>query len=321
MDIPPAPAWTCVGSHPLGRFYRALGHRVALCAGALWIDVGRFSMTSVPCGEFVDPTRAEVEELLRGTGRAAAQFPIRRETGGHARRYVMQDPAYGPGHQQRQFRQHVRKGATSCVVREVGWAELARSGWPVVEDAHARQGRSSALGESQWEEVCAAGSAGAGLGVTGCFVGETLAAFVIHWTVGRRRHGLVLHRWSRFDPQRVSHCLVDGFTTSAMGRDALDMVVLGRQMIPPDQRDRMTGVMKEHAGYKLEPIRVGAVLHPSWGRFLGAGAMRGVLEGTRRLLGGRVPMLDNVDVLHASTVTRLRDDPVAGARVQPPVPR
>jgi hypothetical protein len=200
----------------------------------------------------------------------------------------------------------------------VDWTELAALGWPVIEDAYRRQGRPAAITRARWESFCQAGAGGAGLGVTGCFVGGTLAAFLVHWTWGATRHGLILHRWARFDQQKVSHCLLDAYTTMAMGRDGMREVTLGRQMVPADPRDRMTGVMKQHAGYLLEPVRVGAVLHPDWRRWIGGWWSRAVLEGVRRFAGGRLPALDNVEVLQAAALTQLPGVPTAGAGVQPP---
>lgn len=321
MDLTLPQNWSSAEAHPLGGLYKALGHRVELCAGALWIDVGRFSLTSVPCGQLVHPCQDELEDLLRRTGRLAAQFPTSIPTGVGAHLFVVRDPAYGPGHQQRQFRQHVRRGSTSCEVRGVDWTELAAPGWPVIEDAYRRQGRPSAITRARWEAFCQAGAGGAGLGVTGCFVGGTLAAFLVHWTWGGARHGLILHRWTRFDPQKASHCLLDAYTTVAMGRDGMRGVTLGRQMVPADQRDRMTGVMKQHAGYLLEPVRVGAVLHPDWGRWIGGRWSRAVLEGVRRFAGGRLPALDNVEVLQAAAVTHLPGVTTAGSGAQPPARR
>jgi hypothetical protein len=205
---------------------------------------------------------ALIEDLLRRTGRLAAQFPTSIPTGVGAHLFVVRDAAYGPGHQQRQFRQHVRRGSTSCEVRGVDWTELAALGWPVIEDAYRRQGRPGAITRARWEAFCQAGAGGAGLGVTGCFVGGTLAAFLVHWTWSGARHGLILHRWARFDPQKVSHCLLDAYTTMAMGRDGMRGVTLGRQMVPADRRDQMTGVMKQHAATwsQLPPEVVGETL-------------------------------------------------------------
>jgi hypothetical protein len=47
---------TSAPSHPLGHFYAALGHATYSALGVLWIDVGRFSLTSVPYADTVEAT-------------------------------------------------------------------------------------------------------------------------------------------------------------------------------------------------------------------------------------------------------------------------
>ncbi len=288
--------------HPLAPLYRALGHRTWTRLGCLWIDVGRFSLVSVPCSDPITASLQEVEELLRTAGRLAAQFPSIIPTGVVTQAYWVHDHGYGPASQQRQFRQHVARGGNRCQVTAIEWRDLAEQGYPVLRDSLIRQGRQQQLTEASWRQCCAVAHDIPDLEATGCLVDGVLAAFLISWTWQRRCYGLLSFRWSAYDQARPSHVLVQEFTRRMMARADIDAVTLGRDMVP---RQTSIADFKRHAGYREEPLSVAAVLHPGWRWLLASQRLRGSLHRLHRRSGQRWDVLENVELLDVAARSRL----------------
>lgn len=309
--LPPIPETSVmpVADHPLAEFYQALGHQTQTAFGVLWIDVGRFSLTCVPCSSLIEASREEVDGLLRQTRRLAAVFPTPEPTGIAGGTLWVRDRDYGPHSLQRQFRQHVRRGERSCVVRPVDWETLRTGAGECNFDTLRRRGirESPILTPTGWSRVCEAAARVEGLEAFGCFHDTRLIAFLIAWNRGDNCAGLVMHRSQAAEELRGAHLLFHEFTRTMMRREGLTGVSLGRIMLPPQHSLEQ---FKRHAGYQVEPIQVAAVLHPAVRGPLGNAVTRAALRRLRQWAGDRLPPLENVAVLDAAAATRLPHRPV-----------
>lgn len=290
--------------HPLTDFYRALGHQTHSALGVLWIDVGQFSLTCVPCSTIIDASQQELDALLRQSRRLVAVFPTSAPTGIEGGTLWVRDRDYGPQSLQRQFRQHVRRGEKVCTVRPIDWQTLRTQGLECNLDTMRRRGnsRSPIQTQSGWDRACDAGAQVEGLEAFGCFRGERLIAFLIAWNQGSLCAGLVMHRSEAAEEARGSHLLFYEFTKTIMQRDTMTGVSLGRVMLPPQ---RSLEQFKQHAGFQVEPVRIAAVLHPLVRPVLSSSLTRGLLRKLGQWVGPRLPVLDNVAVLDAAAATHL----------------
>lgn len=298
-------------NHPLSDFYHALGHQTLTAFGVLWIDVGQFSLTCVPCSTIIDVSQQELDELLWRSRRLAAVFPTSEPTGIDGGTLWVRDRAYGPQSLQRQFRQHVRRGEKLCVVRPIDWQTLRMQGLECNIDTMRRRGNSRSPIQTQagWDRVCDAGTRVEGLEAFGCFKGDRLIAFLIAWNRDSQCAGLVMHRSAAAEESRGSHLLFHEFTKSIMQRDTMTGVSLGRVMLPPQHSLEQ---FKQHAGFQVEPVRIAAVLHPLVRPVLTSSLTRGLMRQLRRWAGPRSSFLDNVAVLDAAAVTQLPRRATAG---------
>ncbi|MFN7805956.1 MAG: hypothetical protein ACK5TO_18210 [Planctomycetaceae bacterium] len=290
--------------HPLSDFYHALGHRTLTALGVLWIDVGRFSLTCVPCSTIIDASQPELDELLWRSRRLAAVFPTSAPTGIEGGTLWVRDRAYGPQSLQRQFRQHVRRGEKLCTVRPIDWQTMRTQGLECNIDTMRRRGNSRSPIQTQagWDRVCDAAAQVEGLEAFGCFREERLIAFLIAWNRDSRCAGLVMHRSEAAEEARGSHLLFYEFTKTIMQRDTMTGVSLGRVMLPPQ---RSLEQFKQHAGFQVEPVRIAAVLHPLVRPVLASSLMRGLLRKLGQWVGPRLAVMDNVAVLDAAAATQL----------------
>ena len=295
---------TSAPSHPLSEFYAALGHQTYSGLGALWIDVGRFSLTSVPYVETIEATREDLDELLRQAGKLAAIFPTPLATGIESTAFWVRDREHGRHSLQRQFLQHVRRGAKECEIRPMDWATLRTKGLTCNIDTMERWGTVSSptLREDGWSRFCQAGAAVSGLEAWGCFRGHDLLAYLISFSSGDACEALIMHRAEAAGPLRATHLLLHEFTGMMCQRPELVGVSMGRDWLP---KRLSLSRFKSHAGYQAEPIRVAVVLHPAVRRVLGHALTRAALGILRQLTRNRSASFDNLEILEAAAMTQL----------------
>ena len=286
----------------LARFLRTLGHRVHERPDIDWIEVGALSLSAVPSTSVIDSPDAEIDRLLRGSGRIAATF-VTTDRGVPATAWWVRDPGYGPESTQRQFRQNLRRAEGRVSVRPMSWEEFRALGLSVHRDVLTARGDRGALTltPSGWESLCEAAEATAGMEATGCFVDATLAGYIVSWTSAGSCEGLLADIAPRFADMRPAHHLCHGFAAEMIRRPGVHGVTVGRTSIPARSS---LDAFKRHAGFRPEPIRVAAVLHPRFRWWLSSAIVRGALRTADRLVGSRLPALGNVAVLDAAAATQ-----------------
>lgn len=281
----------------LAPLLRALGYRVHERDDIDWVEYGLFSLMPMPSTRVVTEDPLAIELLLRLSGQISASF-VTCEGGTASMAWWVRDPDYGLSSVQRQFRQNLRRGEGRVVVRPLSWGELRMKGLAVHRSVASARGVPSLRlhGPDAWNTICSAAAATAGAEATGCFVDGELAAFMLSVTSAGVCEGLLAEVSPHHSEARPAHALYHGFAMDMIRRPGVTAVTVGRQSIPPHGS---LDAFKRHAGFVAEPIHVGVVLHPRW-RWLAAGPVRGGLHTARRLLGGRVPQLNNVDLIEAS---------------------
>ena len=290
--------------HPLAPFYRALGHKVWSRHGVLWADAGRFSLMSVPCNQKLTPTKKEIQDLLRLSGRMIAVFPTTKSTGVTVTDFWLRDKNYSLDSLQRQFRQHVIKNEETCDVRLISWEELSHIGLNVNRNTMERRGSKvhKCIRPEDWKQICAVASAIKNLDVFGCFYGGDLTSYLVSWVRNDYCQGIMLHRDSKYNHLGAGNSLVYGFTNHMIHRPEINSVSMGRGWFPiVESLDRF----RRHAGYFDETIRLGVVLNPRWEMVLGSRMTHHFLEKLTAWTGGRLNLKNDLEVLQAAAITQL----------------
>ena len=181
----------------------------------------------------IDSPDAEIDRLLRGSGRIAATF-VTTDRGVPATAWWVRDPGYGPESTQRQFRQNLRRAEGRVSVRPMSWEEFRALGLSVHRDVLTARGDRGALTltPSGWESLCEAAEATAGMEATGCFVDATLAGYIVSWTSAGSCEGLLADIAPRFADMRPAHHLYHGFAAEMIRRPGVHGVTVGRTSIP-----------------------------------------------------------------------------------------
>ena len=251
----------------LARFYREAGHRVIESAGAVWFDASPRVFQTLPETRLVDPPREELRRLIRECGLAGVQFATGARYGLPSCAYAVRDEGYDLASTHRVFRQNVLRGLEACEVRDLEFGEVERLGPAVNREALARRGTRDHrfLDPVRWRRFCAAGLTSPGAGALGSFHSGRLAAYLIYIVDSGTCHGLHMlsSDWGR--PHRPNHLLYFEFTRRMIARADVACVSTGLRPIPAaGEIDRF----KRQAGYRTEPCRLAAVLHPAVERVL-----------------------------------------------------
>ena len=252
----------------------------------------------------MDATKAEIQRLLVDAGKAVAVFCPASGAGIPVEEYLLDAAGYGMHRLQAQFRQHVRRHAEEFESRELSWSELER----LAPDLHGNMVERWNLApgtwtdREHWAETCAAGASTPGLWVFGCLAAGRLAGYSVAWRNLETCHGVLLHRDSRFDRQRIGNVLLHAFSAAAAGHDGTATINLGRSWYPP--RPRLDS-FKRHAGYTGNATTLAVVLHPRIEPLLRSSWTHRCLDAVSRLTGGRIDPGGDVALLRAARRTEL----------------
>jgi hypothetical protein len=288
--------------HPLEPFYRRMGHAAISRHGTLWCNAGRFTMVTFPGNQQVAATKREIQQLLVDSGRLAAVFCPVAGTGPVVREYVLHSKDYGLGILQPQFRTHVRKHAKEFVSRELDWAEMADRAAAIHEDL-AAQWKVPAphlTDPRRWADTCATAAATPGMYAYGCLADDALAGYVVAWRDRDTCHGVLIHRNSRFDRQRVGNVLLQSFTAAAIAHADIATINLGRSWYPPKPS---LDSFKRHAGYEERDTTLAVVLHPRVESLLRSSFTHRCLQLVGTLTGGRLNFVDDLRLFEAARLT------------------
>lgn len=291
----------------LRSFYEAWGHQAITMGGTVWFDGGTFSLMSVPSILLPDVSEHAVRDALVQTRRLAAVFQSVEPEGTSVPLFVLRDKTYGSNHLQRQFRQHVRTASLHLHSRECSWQEWQTAAVDCDRETLARRGKGEAVGHPLLtpqgrERIVAAASAVPHLGLHACFFGEHIVAYLVHITFGSTCEGLMAHR--RHAPhespaRHASHLLFHSFARTAMARDVVHAVCVGRQSVPANPN---LARFKLHAGFTAEPHPLRIRLHPWLAPWFGNPFATPLLRMIRSHGSGIIPALANLEVLERATL-------------------
>lgn len=289
----------------LGEFYKAWGHRTVVEGDALWFDGGSFSMMSIPTTHVPRVETSAVRRLLARTGKAAAVYRVSEQGETSVALFMLRDKSYDLDHLQRQFRQKVLAAAPALQVRECSWEEWRIAASRCDRDTLTRHRRAVPVSHplllsAGRERIARVAALVPGLRIHACFYGDEIVAYLAHLTFGDICEGLLAHRWEfdRASPARfASHLLYFSFAKTALARPEISSVCVGRQSVPANES---LARFKRQAGFLDEPCHLRIRLHPRVAPLVENRAAAAILRKIRSSFAGRIPVLNNLEVLERS---------------------
>jgi hypothetical protein len=290
--------------HVLEAFYRGMGHLAISRHETLWGDAGRFSLVSHPSNQKVAATKHQIQQLLVDTGKWIALFCPTGGSGPTINEYTLQSRDYGLQSLQRQFRNHVRRHGADARCRELTWEEMLHQTGDIHADLAVQWKQASAYeaGQDRWAAAWAAARETPGLFAYGCFLKHDLAGYIVAWIDGETCHGVLLHRNSHFDGQRIANVLLYNFSATTLAKPGIRKINMGRSWFPvKPSLDRF----KRHAGYEEGKTTLAVVLHPKLEPFLRSRATHYSLGLISRISRGRLNFEQDLPLLRAARQTEI----------------
>lgn len=288
-------------------FYEAIGSHAIAAGGVVWFVAGSFSLCTTPTMLLPDLPEKEVRALLWKTKKLAAVYGVLEDEGTTVPMYVLRNKSYDFKNLQRQFRQHVVRAQKILEARECSWREWEAAAVRCDEETLLRRGMNSKvshplLSPQGRSKVVRIAERIPDLRIQACFYGSEIVSYLVHLTMGPVCEGLMMHRRDdRVDVacKDASHLVYFTFAKAAMARPEIRLVCVGRQSVPA--KDALAR-FKLHAGFEefAYPLRfrLHSWIAPAFENRVGARILRAV----RERMGGRVPALENLEVMERASL-------------------
>ena len=164
-----------------GKFLAAQGKATVRAGGHLWVKKQSFCLESSPPHTRIRLNSAEAWNLfLRGY--LVLRYTCDESEGAPSKEYVCEDREYSLESLDAKARNKVRQGLKNCVVRQIEFSELKRTGCAINQSVFQRQGR---VGPEflrdplRWEQYLANCQKTSDVEAFGAFIGAELCAYTL----------------------------------------------------------------------------------------------------------------------------------------------
>jgi hypothetical protein len=244
-----------------GEWLQRQGLRVIRTASSYWHSKEARSLQAFPYHWLVEPSEAEVRDLLRRERALAVRYstPTSAPAGRLSYHAVRPQGPYSLEQLDKKARYDIRKGLAYATVEPIPLGRLAAEGWRLHSETLARQGRSGAESRETWERLCRGAEGLPGFEAWGALHNGELAAALLAFTC----EGCVtfLNQQSAAAHLRhgVNHALAYTFTRQALARPGVTQVFYSLHSL-----DAGPGVdqFKFRLGYAPRPVRQRVAFHP-----------------------------------------------------------
>lgn len=140
-------------------FLRRQGHRIYRTESSYWFDAGPRVLQAFPFHWVISPSEQELRKLLVDNGILSLRYstPLEADEGKASYHVILHNP-YNLDMLRSQARNGVKKGMSLYQVERIPFERLADEGWILQQDTLDRQGRLSAMTQSEWKRLCLAAS-------------------------------------------------------------------------------------------------------------------------------------------------------------------
>ena len=239
---------------------RRQGHRVIRSASSYWYDAGPRVYQAFPYHWLIRPSAGELRALTLGRGVAALRYstPLDGPRGLISYHIVLRNP-YNLEMLRHQARNGVRRGLGLFQVERIPFERLADEGWRLQADTLARQGRTKAMREAEWQGVCRAAVELPGFEAWGALREGELAAALLTGRIDDMCYVPYALSHSRFLRDHVNNALFYAVSQELLARDGVAGIFFTLQSLDaPESVDEF----KFRMGLMAVPVRQRVTFHP-----------------------------------------------------------
>jgi hypothetical protein len=166
----------------LAKFFSAIGNRVIETESCYWYNSEPFLYKSLPVHRFVDPSPAEIAQVLIKGPAFALRYPKTPDhPGPRGGMYVCSNRNYDiDALTSQNVRSRTRRGLARCRIEQIEFSYLAKHGHALTAETTLRQmGKMPSTTEAEWHRFCDSASRSPDFEAWGAFVGDRLATFIV----------------------------------------------------------------------------------------------------------------------------------------------
>lgn len=238
-------------------FLERLGHTVREANGLYWCNSQRGVYSSFPYHRDIDATQVDLGNILKRDG-LVARFGCPLDQGIESFRVICDDPNYDFPLLRSRTRTQVRRGLDACRVEQVDFSLLQKHAIPLNADTLIRQGRKVPSNlERYWTRYFHEASKTEGAETWAAFVGDSLAAYLISFTIEDVANLLIVRSSLQFLEAFPNNALVYQFVHNRIRTSEVNQINYGYESIQAglgslDQFKTGMGFRRAPAGQRLE---------------------------------------------------------------------
>jgi len=168
-------------SNPMGEFFERLGQRTIRSESSWWYEVQHRVLLSFPYYKLIKPSEAEINTLMHEHKLRAIRYPTTLESFGFVSTLELNsNHKYDLDCLHPTARRQTRQGLKNCIVQEIDFDYLEKTGLSLNRDTAKRRGRESQYADADyWRKYCQAAKNTQGAIALGALVGDELGSYVI----------------------------------------------------------------------------------------------------------------------------------------------
>lgn len=215
-------------------FLKRIGHTVREAHGLFWSNLQRGVYSSFPFHRDVDATQVCLGKVLGRDG-LVARFGCPIEQGIESFRVTCDDPNYDFPSLRSRTRTQVRRGLEACRIERVDFSLLQKHAIPLNADTLVRQGRKVPANlESYWMRYYEAAAVTEGAEAWAAFVGDSLAAYLISFTIEDAANLCIVRSSLQFLDAFPNNALLYRFVHDRIRCGDINQIGYGYQSIQAD---------------------------------------------------------------------------------------
>ncbi len=246
-----------VNPQHFAQFLERIGHTVREANGIYWCNTQRGVYSSFPFHRDVDANVVDLRSILKRDG-LVVRFGCPVEQGIESFRIICDDPNYDFPLLRSRTRTQVRRGLEACRVERVDFSLLQQHAIPLNADTLVRQGRKVPSNlASYWSRYYEEAAQTEGAEAWAAFVGDSLAAYLISFTIEDVANLLIVRSSLQFLDAFPNNALLYRFVYDRIRTGDVKQISYGYESIQAglgslDQFKTGMGFRQAPAGQRIE---------------------------------------------------------------------
>jgi hypothetical protein len=245
---------------------RRQGHEVVKTESSYWYEAGPRVLQAFPYNWIIQPTEAELRELLVNKGALALRYSTSLEASdGLVSYHVYQQPPYDLDILSSKTRYNIRQGMKNSQIEQITFTKLAKEGWSLQKDTLTRQGRLNSMTQADWDKLCLAAEGLPGFEAWAAITEGELAAAMITARIDDSYFLLYELSHQKYFTIHVNNGLYFVATSDMLSQEGIREVFLSLHSLdaPESIND-----FKFRMNFNARPVRQRVVFHPLFAPFV-----------------------------------------------------